>query len=59
MAGFLGAVLAAGLVRVRAWAGRAASSGAVRFPLARVLARWPSPRLPVTSAAAWCPVAPL
>jgi hypothetical protein len=52
-AGFLGAGLAAGWVRGRAWAGRAASSGAGWFPLARRLARWPSPRLPITSAAAW------
>ena len=46
-----------GWSRGRAWAGRAASSGAERFPVARLLARWPSPRRPSTSAAAWCPVA--
>jgi hypothetical protein len=58
VAGFLGAGRAAGVVvRGRAWAGRAASSGAVWFPAARRLARWPSPRRPVTSAAAWWPVA--
>jgi hypothetical protein len=48
-AGFLGAALATGCFRGRAWAGRAASSGAARFPVARTLARWPWPRLPMTS----------
>ena len=57
VAGFLGAGRAARVVRGRAWAGRAASAGAVWFPVARRLARWPSPRRPVTSAAAWWPVA--
>ncbi len=57
VAGFLGAGLAAGWCRGRAGAGRAASSGAGRFPFARRPARWPSPRRPSTSAAAWCPVA--
>src|SRR5208337_3340594 len=46
-----------GGVRGRAWAGRAASAGAVWFPVARRLARWPRPRRPITSAAAWWPVA--
>ena len=55
-AGFLFEGLATGGFRVRAWAGRIASAGAVRFPFTRVLARWPCPRLPITSAAAWCPV---
>jgi hypothetical protein len=49
--GFLGAVLALGGFLVRAWAGRIASAGAVRFRVARFLARWPSPRLASTSAA--------
>ena len=57
VAGFLGAGAAAGGCRGRAGAGRAASSGAGRFPFARRPARWPSPRRPSTSAAAWCPVA--
>jgi hypothetical protein len=45
------------MVRGRVWAGRAASAGADGFPVTRRLARCPSPRRPITSAAAWCPVA--
>jgi len=46
---FLGAGFAAGVARGGTWAGRATSSGAARFPVARLLARWPSPRLPSTA----------
>ena len=45
VAGFLGAGRAAGVVRGRAWAGRAASAGAVRIPVARRLARWTRARV--------------
>jgi ribonucleotide reductase alpha subunit len=61
VAGFLVRVPVWGWVPGRAWVdlaltGAAASAGAVRFPGARRRARRPSPRLPVTSAAAWWPV---
>lgn len=46
-----------GFVPDRARAGRAASAGAVWFPVARRLARCPSPHRPITSAPAWWPVA--
>ena len=52
-AGFLGAGLAGGWFRVRACAGRAASSGAVRFPFARFPPGGLEPASPITSAAAW------
>src|SRR5260370_39951197 len=59
--GLLVVVPVVGWVPERAWVdlallGAAASSGAGRFPDARRRARRPSPRLPITNAAAWWPV---
>jgi hypothetical protein len=64
---FVGAFPVTGWFFFRIWGDLCASAGAGRFPVpglvagaaapvVRRLARWPSPRLPITSAAAWCPV---
>ena len=53
VAGFLGAGLDVGVVPGRVWVDLAASTGADGFRVTRRRARYPRPRLPITTAAAW------